>query len=97
VKIESGPKGRFLRVQLRGGKNVMHATFESERIVSENLEDSQMCLVTLTEGYYEFLGDHEGSLQPTCSASNGSKPHPDRVVGYSLALEDLRKIITLAG
>ncbi len=97
VRIEDGPKGRFMRVQLRGGKNVMHATFQSERIVAENQEDPAMCLVTLTEEYLKFLGTHQGSLQPTCSASSGLKPHPDRTVGYSLALEDLRRVITLAG
>jgi hypothetical protein len=75
----------------------MHATHQSERIVAENLNDPTMCLVTLTESYLGFLGSHVGSLQPTCMPNDALKPHPDRVVGYTLALEDLRKIITMAG
>jgi hypothetical protein len=97
LKIETGPKGKFMRVHLRGGKNVMHATFQSERIVAENLEEPAMCLVSLTEMYLSFLGPHNGSLQPTCMPNNALKPHPERVVGYTLALEDLRKVITMSG
>jgi hypothetical protein len=75
----------------------MHASFQSERIVAENLKEPSMCLVTLTEGYLAYLGPHTGSLQPTCMPNDAMLPHPERVVGYTLALEDLRKVITMAG
>jgi hypothetical protein len=97
LQIETGPKGKFMRVHLRGGKTVMHPTFQSERIVAENLENPPMCLVSLTEGYLRFLHPHNGSLQPTCMPNDAMKPHPERVVGYTLALEDLRKTINMAG
>ncbi len=82
---------------MRGGKTVMNKEHESERIVAENKTQPEMCLVTLTEQYLSFLGTHSGSLQPTCDPRNPNKPHETRTVGYTLALEDLRKTITLAG
>lgn len=68
-----------------------------ERIITENVQSPSQCLVKLTEDYVRFLGDHKGSLQPNCSPSDPNKPHPTRSVCYSLALEDLRRNITLAG
>jgi hypothetical protein len=75
----------------------MNAAHQSERVVAENKNQPEMCLVSLTEKYLDFLGTHYGSLQPTCDPSNANKPHETKVVGYTLALDDLRKTITLAG
>jgi hypothetical protein len=75
----------------------MSSEHQAERVVVENRTEPEMCLVTLTEGYLAFLGTHAGSLQPTCDPGNGNKPHGTKTVGYTLALEDLRKTITLAG
>ena len=47
--------------------------------------------------YLAFLGDHAGSLQPTCAPGQPLKPHPTKVVCYSLALRDLRQTIDQAG
>ncbi len=47
--------------------------------------------------YLAFLADHQGSLQPTCCPRNKKRAHPTRVVGYSLAVQDFRNLITLAG
>ena len=97
IRFDSGTNGRFLRVQLQGGKTALAPGHVSERIVAENRSSPEMCLLTLTEEYFVFLGSHMGSLQPTCHPSNPLKPHATRTVGYSLALEDLRKVITMAG
>ena len=43
------------------------------------------------------MGSHTGSLQPTCAPGHPNKPHPDRIVGYTLALQDLRNVIDQAG
>ncbi len=43
------------------------------------------------------MGDHNGSLQPTCSPRDPNRPHPTRVVGYTLALQDLRNVIGRTG
>ncbi len=75
----------------------MASDHQTERIVAENRVQPEMCLVSLTEEYLAFLGTHDGSLQPTCDPGNGNKPHATKTVGYTLALEDLRKTITLAG
>ncbi len=45
----------------------------------------------------EFLGDHQGSLVPTCRPCQVDKPHSSRAIGHSLAVQDLRSSITLAG
>lgn len=50
------------------------------------VEDPLLCPVKLTQEYLEFLGPHQGSLQPTCSASDANKAHPTRVLIYSNAL-----------
>ncbi len=47
--------------------------------------------------YIEFLGEHNGSLQPNCSAENPNRPHASRVIGYTLALQDLRNVIDKSG
>lgn len=48
--------------------------------------------------YLHKLGDQfSGSLQPTCSPGNKEKPHPTRSVPYSLALSDLRNLLTDLG
>ncbi len=97
IRFDKGINGRFIRVTLRGGKTAMNKEHLSERVVAENNIQPEMCLVTLTEQYLSFLGSHPGSLQPTCDPRNPNKPHETRTVGYTLALEDLRKTITLAG
>jgi len=47
--------------------------------------------------YVEYLGLHQGSLQPTCTAGNPNRPHPTKTVTYSLALQDFRFIVDQAG
>ena len=97
IHFDSGINGRFLRVQLQGGKTSLTSDHLGKRIVAENRENQSMCLVSLTEEYFAFLGTHMGSLQPNCHPSNAAKPHETHTVRYSLALEDLRKVITMAG
>lgn len=64
---------------------------KNERLITSN-PDSDACLYKLTKRYLRFLGDHQGSLQPTCRAGHPLEPHAKRVVGYNLALADLRKV-----
>lgn len=44
-----------------------------------------------------FLGSHTGSLQPGCTAGQPNCPHPTKAIGYTLALQDLKTHIDLAG
>jgi len=66
-------------------------TVKNERLITSN-PDSDSCLYKLTKRYLRFLGDHEGSLQPTCRAGHPKEPHAKCSVGYSLALADLRNV-----
>ncbi len=45
-----------MRVVLVGGKTVLAKTHENQRIVTPNLTNPEMCLVTLTRDYLTFLG-----------------------------------------
>ncbi len=46
----------------------------------------------------EYLGlTHGGSLQPNCKPGHSHTPHPTKAIIYSLALQDLRNVITTAG
>jgi len=75
-----------------GGKTVMYQRKKSnEKLITYNPE-SDGCLYKLTQRYCDFLGAHSGSMQPTCRAGFPNRPHPDRVVGYDLALSDLREV-----
>jgi len=67
---------------------------KNERVITYN-PNSEGCLCKLTQRYCDFLGDHDGSLQPTCRAGYPNKPHPTRAVGYDLALADLRNVSNL--
>lgn len=62
-----------------------------ERYIMPN-ENAEACLYTMTQRYLEFLGSHQGSLQPSCLAGHPNSPHPSRSIGYSLALADLRQV-----
>ena len=119
LKFDSGKNGQFIRVELRGGKTQMNANFQNEKLITENLNNPEMCLYKFTEEYLSFLGNihilihihsrqhkclkvkligtHPGSLQPTCSPKNPNLANPTCTVGYTLALEDLKKTITEAG
>ncbi len=97
LTFDSGVDGRFIRVRLQGGKTKMSDNHSGERIITENSTSPSQCFVKLTEDYLRFLGTHWGSLQPNCSPRNPNKPHPSKNIRYSLALDDLRQVITLAG
>ncbi len=44
------------------------------------------------------LGDqHQGSLQPSCSAGHSNDPHPNRSISYSNAVVNLRSILDQLG
>ncbi len=47
--------------------------------------------------YLLFLGPHEGSLQPWCSAKQPRVPHPTRSVSYAVAVADFKAAIERAG
>jgi len=47
--------------------------------------------------YLEFLGSHNGSLQPKCSPVHHSSPHPTLAIGYNRAIQDLRTILDSLG
>lgn len=53
--------------------------------------------VVLFFRYISFMGTHQGSLQPNCSLGMSNRPHPSKAIGYTLALSDLKTIITQAG
>jgi len=57
------------------------------------MEGNPLYPVSLTLKYLQFLGEHRGSLQPTCMPGNTNLPHPTKVVIYSNALKV--RIITL--
>jgi len=97
LRLDHGPNGRFYRLTLRGGKTALNPGHQPERIITENDSQPGHCLFSLTKQYLEFLGEHKGSLQPTCSPRDPNKPHAEKTLGYTLALEDLRRTITLAG
>ncbi len=58
---------------------------------------SAHCPVMLTQKYFEFLGDHQGSVVPQCSPGNRNKPHPNRSLNYTSASEDLQYTFGMAG
>lgn len=55
--------------------------------VLTSLVDNPLCPVQITCGYLQKLGEHAGSLQPTCQAGSPNHPHPTRVVAYTNALK----------
>ncbi len=55
------------------------------------------CPVLLTRYYFEFLGDHLGSVVPQCSPGHRNTPHPTRVLSYTNAAEDLQYLLGLVG
>jgi len=63
---------------------------KNEKLVNYTGLDS--CLYTLTERYLQFLGAHEGSLQPRCKAGQPNTPDATKSIVYTLALSDLRKV-----
>lgn len=44
-----------------------------------------------------FLGDHRGSLQPSCAPGHPKKPQPSKSIPYTLGLSDLKKTISSVG
>jgi len=55
------------------------------------------CPVQLTMRYFTFLGDHRGSVIPQCSPGDRNKPHPEKVIHYSNASDDLQYVLRLVG
>lgn len=56
-----------------------------------------LILKKISHRYVEFLGEHSGSLQPTCAPGYPNKPHPSRAIVYTLGLSDMRQILTSIG
>jgi len=40
------------------------------------------------------LGNHNGSIQPSCAPGHPNRPHPTKAIPYTLGLSDLRRTIT---
>lgn len=58
---------------------------------------SPHCPVRLTQLYFQFLGDHQGSVVPQCSPRNHNVPHPSRRLAFTNASEDLQYTLGMAG
>ena len=79
----------------KNGKNDYYSE-GAERIVAANLEEPTYCPVNFTQNYFMFLGgSYNGYLVPV-SQPNFS-PDPKKGLHYSLALEDLRRLLTELG
>ena len=98
LTLETTVTGRIYRLKLHGGKTSISCPKKPDRILTANTENPDQCLVRLTERYLDYLGpDHQGSLQPSCLPGNAKRPHPEKSIYYSVALQDLRSTITKAG
>ncbi len=56
LKFEDGPQGQIMRVTLVGGKTAMLTSHSAQRIVTCNVNNPDMCLVSLTKDYLAYLG-----------------------------------------
>ncbi len=51
----------------------------------------------MTTKSLQYLGAHEGSVQPSSLPNDRFKPHPTKVIPYSLALSDFRDLLENLG
>jgi hypothetical protein len=58
---------------------------------------SSHCPVQMTLKYFQFLGEHTGSVIPACKPGNRDAPHPTNAIGYSNASQDLQYVLGLSG
>ena len=94
VKFVDSPS-KHLRILFKGGKNDLY-TEGAERIVAANPDEPFCCPVRFTENYFRFLGgSYDGYLVPV--GRPDYTPDPTKPLHYSLALEDLRRLLTDLG
>ncbi len=94
ITLETNDSGTFYRLKLHGGKT-NQANLPDYRVIPET--GGAACPFSLTTKYVQFLGPHEGSLQPSSHPNNRRRPHATKVIPYSLALSDFRRLLDKIG
>jgi len=89
-------QGPYYKLHLKLGKT-NQLNQPDHRTISSS---TRLCAYTLTRKYLEKLSNPNHisvSLQPSCLASDPSKPDLTRVVPYTRALSDLKNFVTQLG